>query len=364
MIDPIPLMREIFSALAILLPLSLDPNGFRDVEQKPALEEALQSLAKNAGALEAHGGERGAGFQYLAGNLARDAEEAQRRFAAGETAESAFFVQQLTENCLACHARLPSGDAPLGQQLFTRMDLDGLAPPDRARLLAATRQFSAALDTWEILFRMPDVSPAQMEMMGWLADYLTVAIRVNGDFDRALGTLRLLALRNDVPEWVGHDVRVWIDTLEAIRVRGLEKVDGTSLDAARKLIAQGEKVREHPADHTGMVHDLVASGILHRYTESHPYQRGGADLAEAYFLLGSAESRIDRSYWFDPADFYLETSIRMAPGGPFARQAYSELESRTVRSYSGTSGTHLPDDERSRLDELSTLIRAAESKPN
>ncbi len=357
-------MREIFAALAVLLPLSLDPSGFSDPEKKESVEKALAALSLNAGYLEEHGGERGVGFRYLAGNLKRDAQEAQRRFSAGQPAESAFFVQQLTENCLSCHARLPGGDAPMGARLFKRMDLSHLSPPDRARLQAATRQFSASLDTWELVFRMPDVSPAQMEMMGWLADYLTVAIRVNGDVERALATLRQLALRNDVPQWVGEDLRVWISALETIQARDLQGRDGDTLARARALIAEGEKVREYPADHTGLVHDLVASGLLHRFTESHPDPGGSETMAEAYYLLGSTESRIDRSYWFDPADFYLETSIRMAPGAPFAPQAYKELEERTIRSHTGTSGTHMPEDERTRLDALATLVNEAqEAKP-
>jgi len=351
-------MRAIMAMLAYVLPLSMDPSRFANPEDSAAVGSALRSMAERADELETHGVERGPGFRHLAEILARDVREADRRFRDGRIEESAFLVQQLTENCLACHARLPStADTTMGQRLMEEMDLEGLTLPERARLQMATRQFSASLDTWEKIFASPGTTPAQLDRMGYLGDYLTLCIRITGDPQRALATLRRLATRPDTSDWVARDLAAWIDTLEELQTRGLETGDGSGLKTARELLNEGDRVRERPADKTGLVYDLVASSLLYRYTESRPW--GGHDVAEAYYLLGVAESRIDRSYWISQSEFYLETAIRMAPDAPFARQAYDHLEKMTLEGYTGSSGVHLPDDVRENLEALEKLIDAS-----
>ena len=348
-------MQEIFSALVFALPRSMDPHRFGDPNERERILAALGALSDRAGQLEIHGAARGEGFRYLAAALARDALDVRSRYEAGRIDEAAFLLQRITEDCLACHARLPSsGDAALSARLAERIPLEELDRPERARLLAATRQFEAALDTWEELFFDPDVPLARHDRMGYFADYLTVAIRVQGDLARALATLRRLAARPDVPDWVTPDFAAYIAALEELHERGLGDGDGSALGRARSLIAEAEALRDVPADRTGLVQDLVASSLLYRFTESRPWK--GRDVAEAYYWLGVAESRIDRSYWRSQADFYLETAIRMAPREPFARDAYARLAERTRAGYTGSSGTHVPPDVQRRLDELRALV--------
>jgi tetratricopeptide (TPR) repeat protein len=345
-------MQEILQAIAFALPRSMDAEAFGRPEERERISKALAQLASESGSLEQHAAARGAGFQHLGENLAADAREVEQRYNAGRTQEAAFLLQRLTENCIACHSRLPSrGDSDLSRRLMSDMAEVQLSPPERARLETATRQFDAALSTYEELFRSSQTTPAQLDLMGYLADYLTVALRVKGEAPRVVATLETLQQREDVPEWLERDLKVWIETL---RAKGPPGGEGTALERARRLLAESDALRDVPADQTGLVHDLLASSLLYRYTEEHP--QGGADVAEAYYLLGVIEARVDRSYWLSNADFYLETSIRMAPRAPFALDAYSLLAEHTEEGYTGSAGTYVPPDVQARLDELKTLV--------
>jgi len=378
-------MQELLGALALALPRSADPARFGDPAERERIGEALRALSGAAGALERHAA-RGEGFHLLGAALARDAREVERRYAAGRAAEAGYLLQRLTENCIACHDRLPEPpDRRLDRRLVERMEgvEDELEPAPRARLQIATRRFDAALETYEAFFATPTATPARLDRMGYLADYLVVALRVAADPDRARATLRRLRARPDVPEWLDRDLEVWIDTLDSpVAAPAAGPADPTdpaaSLDRARRLLARGEALRAVPADHTGLVHDVLASSLLYRFAELPPAStpptapedaeapRGdeppsAAERAEAYYLLGLAESRIDRSYWLSPADLYLEASVRMAPGAPFARKAYALLEQRTREGYTGSSGTHLPEDVARNLDALRRLIERADN---
>ena len=69
----------------------------------------------------------------------------------------------------------------------------------------------------------------------------------------------------------------------------------------------------------GLVHFVAASGLLHRFLETR--DAGVEADAEAYYLLGIAESHIVSSMWTDQTSFFLETAIRLRPHSPLAGQA-------------------------------------------
>ena len=109
-----------------------------------------------------------------------------------------------------------------------------------------------------------------------------------------------------------------------------------------------------------MVYFALASGLLHRFVNETSNPKPA--LAEAYYLLGVAESYMPRTSWISETDFYLETAVRLAPAAPFGRQAFLFLEEYLIMGYTGSSGLHLPSEIQQRLDELRGLIRSAAAK--
>ena len=100
-------MHQVFEAIAKLLPVSLDDARFRSPAEKPKIEAWLKTLAAAAGDVEQHTGARDPGFGQISRSLSRDVAEIRQRYALGRYAEAQFYVSQLTENCVACHSRLP-----------------------------------------------------------------------------------------------------------------------------------------------------------------------------------------------------------------------------------------------------------------
>jgi hypothetical protein len=153
-------------------------------------------------------------------------------------------------------------------------------------------------------------------------------------------------------------VEFWIASIPRLAERG----EPPTVESARTLLDEARGVILFPADRRALVHYVVASGILNRYVESHADD--GRDLGEAYYLLGVVESRIGRAYWLGQAGFYLETSIRLAPGEPFAEQAYGLLEEEVVLEYTYNDGVHIPEEVAERLAELRNLIDRQTGTPS
>lgn len=353
--DPSRSMDRILEALRLLLPPSLDDASFSAASRREELLGALDVLVEAAEEVERHSRERDVAFGFLSRSLGADVREMRQRYARGRYGEARYFLHQLTETCVACHSRLPSNGKPaLSEALLARTDLEALEPGKRARLQAATRRFEAALGTYEAIFADPGVAPAAMDLSGHFVDYLSLCIRVRHDLRRPLPVLEAFARRDDVPHYLRRNAFVWIESLKELS----GALDGpATLERAGELLRRAERRSALPGDRRALVHYLVASSLLHRFVAEGEPARD--QQSRAFYMLGVIGARTQRSYWVPETEFYLETSIRLAPGAPHAEDAYAVLEEFTILGYTGSSGVNLPPEVQAMLDELRALIDAS-----
>ena len=79
----------------------------------------------------------------------------------GEYPQARFVLQSLTENCFACHSRLPNLQPfDLGKHFLAATNLASLSVPQQVKLEVATRQFDTAVNTCEALCA-PEISRRQ-----------------------------------------------------------------------------------------------------------------------------------------------------------------------------------------------------------
>jgi hypothetical protein len=344
-------MAAIVSALDVALPLAQDAQAFASPAARKELRAALGELARNASALELHRAEDTPGFRFFSRRLADDAAEISRRFHAGSDDETIFLLNQLVDDCAGCHVRLPDPrEHSVGVALTSR--LQSMAPRARAKLLVATRQFDAALASYEALFAQPHRTASALDFDTAIEDYLVVALRVRGDESRAARGLAVLAARDDVPPYLAKLITNWRAAL--VELAPLQQ--RATLGDARRVLARAAELRRYPADRSALVHDLVASGLLHRALAAGLASPDEA--AEASYLLGLAELRNDPSRSLPQAEAYLESAIRTLPRSDLAREAYGVLEEQTLLGWMGSGGLELPSDVRDWLAELRALARS------
>jgi hypothetical protein len=348
-------MGELVEALSIVLPLSLDADRFAAPENRATIESALRTLATSGARVESHGQFQDAGFGFLSRSLARDTAEIRRRFDEEKFAEARFLLHELTDNCVACHSRLPDDRShPLGRRLFAQVEIAEMPLDERVTLETATRQFDQALASYEELFARPDVSPGDLDLMGYLDSYLEIALRVKNDPVRPIAPLKKLAARKDTRAPLRATLESWIASLEELAKRPAAP---PTLERGRALVAEAEDRARFPDDRRALPIYVAASGVLHQYVSAEHRTRD--ELAESYYLLGVIESHVGRSFWLSQTEHFLEASIRTSPGSRFASEAFDLLEEFVVSGYTGSSGSHVPTDVQERLDALRALIDSA-----
>jgi hypothetical protein len=344
-------MHGFFQALTSAFPWSLDEQQFQAPEYRQRIFEALRALAQYAGQLETHGQDVPQSFGFLRRSLARSAQDAAQRYEQGQYQQARFLLQGLTENCFACHSRLPNRQSfDLGKRFLEETNIENLPVPKRFKLEVATRQFDMALHTCEALLRSPDITAADMWRMGIFEDYLKIIVRVRNDFPRAIAALEQFLTRPDVPAGLRDQLQSWVQALTELQSHG--PVDD-ALSRARTLIDTGQRRNRFPADHQGFVHFVVASSLLHRFLDTQPADQRA--LAEAYYLLGIAETSLSRTSWLSEAPFFLETAIRLDPKSTVAAKAYDALNTYILTEYTGSLGTRVPQDVQEHLEELRRL---------
>lgn len=344
-------MHEFFQALTSAFPWSLDAQQFQAPEHRQRIQAALRTLAQHAEQLETHGQDVPQSFGFLRRSLARSAHDAAERYEQGQYSQARFLLQGLTENCFACHSRLPSPQRfALGQRFLAATNVESLPVLQRLKLEVATRQFDTALMTCEALLRSPGITAPDVWMMGVLEDYLKIIIRVQHDFARAITVLTQFLQRPDVPVVLRDQLLSWVNALTELQSPGSTD---DALSRARALVETGQLRNRFPVDQAGFVHFVVASSLLHRFLTTQPASTSA--LAEAYYLLGIAETYLSRTSWLSEAPFFLETAIRLAPTSPMATKAYDVLNMYILMEYTGSQGLSLPSDVQEYLEELRRL---------
>ncbi len=349
-------MDKIYGSIQTLLPLSLSDKKFADEANREVIAKNLKSLADNANQLPGHTEFKDATFLYLGRALAKDAKDTYRRFEKGRTNEALFLFTALTDNCVACHSRLPAQDSKKAANLFNNLDETSLAPDERARLYLVTRQFEKSMAAYRDVVLSPNYSGDEICLSDWIGEYLVTAIRVKRDLPAAKETLQKFGERKDLPLYMRHNVEAWTAAITELQKRN----DLTAnLKVIRQIIDEGKALNQFPMDQQGQIHFLVASSLLHEFVVKKPT---GKEAAEAYFLLGLTESLNGRAFRASQNEFYLETAIRNAPNSVFAERAYRQLEEQILFEYSGSAGTYVPEEADTLLRELRELIYTAKAQ--
>ena len=331
-------MRGLFVVLSNVYIYSLDADAFADPKNHQEIQSMLDALAQNTDQLEAHGGGLDPSFDFMRRSLARDAHDAKESFKSANYVGSRFVLGEITENCVTCHTKLPAGKPfEAGQEFLDAVDAKELPPAPRAKLQVASRQFSEAMKTYEAILRTPGVSAEDLAMFNVFENYFRVSIGALNDTKRPVPPLQEFARRADMPEATRANARAWIGSLETLN---LGVATGDELAAARRMVAGAREKTTSRSDPSRMVDFIGAITLVHRYLRTGPKE--DVSVAEAYYLLGVAESYVSHSFWISETDYLLEKSIRQAPKSEVAKEALAFLDAFRRSAYDVTPARAVP----------------------
>lgn len=353
-------MRDMAADVRILVSYIYDREAFQSPQARPQILRALRDFANVSHAVDAEAGRKFIGddllMEYSIGHLKEDAGRALQSFEAGRYEFSRAVAKASLNHCFRCHSVSDAGGK-------AHWDLGGLQalkfqPLEKADLLVALRQYDKAIEHMEGLLLKPPQDLAQtpgFDFESLLRRYLALMIRVEKDPKRAIAALEKIAAKPETPRYVGAQIDGWTASLEAW-AKERARPPKTAKELFRQVdrrFQQASSIQHFERDHSGDVEYLRATSLLH---DGMKLKLTPTDQAKALFMLGRAYEVLDDLGSWNLHENYYQACLMRAPAAPTAKPCFTRLEASLYMGYSGSSGTHLPQEEKDRLEKLRTLL--------
>ncbi len=352
-------MQSMASDVKRLLPYIYDGKAYTDPKNREKIVGLLSEFAQAAHQVPTKAGEAFIGddllIEYSLKNLREDLNRAAFSLQVGLADYSRSVTKGTLNHCFRCHSVTPVGGAA-AWDLGEIRNLN-LAPIEKADLLVATRKYEEALKYMESLLDSEEFQKTYaFDFESLLRRYLALMIRVENSPGRALRELDQILERSTTPYYIAQQGEGW---RKSLRDWSKEK-KRTSFRNAKELFNEVEQrfkkarsIQQYEKDHAGDVEYLRATSMLH---QNFKLLKQPGEQARAMFLLGKAYEVLDELGSWNLHESYYEACLKKAPKTATAKTCYHRLEASLYSGYSGTSGIHIPAEERERLIRLKEYL--------
>lgn len=342
-----PHMQLAYGALVKVLAATAKESEVNNYKGMVETESALKVMADEAKIIHSITMKGDKEHEFLSQELQKSTELAYNRYKGGFREQAKFHISDVVSTCFGCHTSRNSAFDSQFTSTFTKdVQLDNFEPLAKARFLSLSRQFELSASEYESLFLSKGLSTDELINLDPMVEYLILTVRVKNDVNRALKAFTALGKRN-FPETVKRDIASWVLGLKSIQAQTPEK---DKLTQSKNMIKMARGSMEYPRDRSGMVQFVLASKYLHEYVNEEGLSKERK--AETYYELGGCENVLATQFSADEANIYFAEAIRLAPKTDLARKAFARYEENVLYGYSGSSGVHLPEDEKLRLENL------------
>jgi hypothetical protein len=298
------------------------------------------------------------------------AQQASVAFSRGNREYARGLVNGVSTYCFACHTRTTQagkvGAKTLGGNLGFPLgsQFEKFTPFQKGRYWVATRQFEKGADELEKV--IADSSFASTQLLDWekaVRMGIALSVRTLADPDRALRMVARAEAESHSALFFRENAAVWKEALLSWKQEGVRRPETEEGYRAEwlRLMTQARTRGRYPLDRSADIDWLRATQVLHDYLSK--FSRGQY-VAEAYMSLGVSYEALRGLQLEQLPEVYFESCILAQPQSALARSCYSRLEEGVHISYSGSAGTHLPQEVKSRLAQLRKLSQeAAEQAP-
>ena len=352
-------MQGLAADVRELVPFIYSRQAYGDPQNGPRIKAGLKQLSE---AVHSISPEMGLGFfgndplvPYSLEGLQADIVRSIEAFNVGQLDYSRGVAKAAVNHCFRCHSI--TKDASAGSAVawdLTPTQLSGLSALERVDLLVAARRYEGATQALESLMADKGFSQnSPFDFEGALRKYLSLMIRTENNPERALRELdRILEIKG-IPYYVSEQARAWRSSLlDWQKTKPVKKSKRTPMAEARAHIARAQGIQQYAKDHTGDIEYLRATALIHEFLRT---TKDPKEMAEAYSLLGQAYEVLDELGYSNLHERYYESCIMTLPRSDLAKKCYGRLEASVYMGFSGSSGVHIPLNEKTRLERLREL---------
>jgi tetratricopeptide (TPR) repeat protein len=346
-------MQKLYQVLkTILTDITQDARYF-DEANKNSIEKHIGqfvAVTHNLNPKHPNGNHNDPTFPILSQSLISEAELAYSSFHMGQTSYARGILRTVTGTCIECHSRSTS-EADLKDFPFDP-ELKDFTALEKARFFIASKQTDRALEQYEEVLKT--LSPSKSNLWDWeaaLREGLTIAVRVKNDSRLAETIIDSVLKETTTPQYIKIDARIWKSSISEWNQEKKKKLKSSEsiYQEALRLMSRAQKIKKYPMDHSADLIFLRASKTLYDYIKTAP---SGPHIADVFLLQGLCYETLNPKHFENLHDLYYEACIRTSPHTNLAQNCYARLEQSIYFGFTGSSGTHLPEDVSKKLLDL------------
>lgn len=324
-------------------------------QKTEVLKENVYELHKNLKKLKTRANLIGTDYSFLADSLFEDVNSAKSLIDKNDKKGLKFVVLSMTEHCVRCHTKLDSkNDFSNNSQMLPKAVLQNHDFVSQIDMFITLRQFDNAIDLIEKKLFDESVKSTVFSILNVFSRYFELNLKVKSDLDRPQKYLaKYLKERKEITEYQKKYVEFWMMSLADLQKQNMMG-HLQDFDFAVKIFDKGEAEYKKSFGQEGLVYMIASSIIFEK--KSLEGNKNSEERAKSYLYLGRISSQIDRSYWISENENYFESAILTSPHSPIAKEAYGLLKQSIYFGFSGSSGVHIPLDQKKKLERLEKYL--------
>lgn len=349
------IMDQLMEQVFVLKPFIASESRFNDPENTPEISDALGNLVALSRQVNHEERISKTGFQVSATVLTQQLEDVETIFDTGNKDYALKSLKSTLGVCMSCHTQLPAVSTQFTVANQTRVLSN---PFEEAEFLFLIRNFDASMKMYRDVIQgypLNQVQPGDLEIALYREIYYYV--RVARDMEGLSIALRRNSENQQLPERLQNQIKGFIAAVDAIKNEKYPYFTETQAGNLRSY-AQSQLVEETDGSFSQdspekVIALLKLSSVLYEYLDENHQTPLKPDI---FYWLSFGERR-----YFYPSPhslprLYLKQCVIDYPQNPVAKKCFTEYEDITSISFTGSGGTHIPDDVTQELTMMQGLI--------
>jgi hypothetical protein len=350
-------MDQLMEQVFVLKPLIASETRFSDPANAAQISDALKEMVALSRQVNHEERIKGTGFQVSGAVLTQQLEEIETVFDRGNKEYARANLRSTLGVCMSCHTQLPA----VSTRFTDRNKTQVLANPfEEAEFLFLIRNFDAAMTMYgELISGYPlnRVQPDDLEVALYRQIYYYV--RVARDMNGLSIALRRDSENAQLPERLQNQIKGFIVAVDAVKDEKFphySAAQGVDLRSYAQAQLGGDIDGDFSLDSpANVIAALKFSSVLYEYLNENPQTPLKPDI---FYWLSFGERRYLYLSMHSLPDLYLKQCVLDYPQSPVAKKCFAEYEDIITVSFTGSGGTHIPDDVSQELSMMRSLVEA------
>lgn len=353
--EVVPLMQSNFEGLLKLQEIISSPQNFAKPSQQKKAHQIIKKLKKTSHNLPESLSQQ-KGILQIGKIFRAYLEDIDRNFSKSDLEYIRFQLMTVSNFCYECHTSMSTNYS--FKDINHRVKKLKLSPLETAEFYVATRQFDQAQEKFENIIL--DKNFALQQPNQWikaLREYMDLNIRARNNSASILNLILQKIDPSIIPIYFKNHYNTWKkDLISWSKEDNIDKDSSAKklLSKSRQLLDTANKRHIYPSK---IKSDVLYLRVINYLNLALSKKISKKNQAEAFYLLAIANNSLETKKLWNLDNYYLQSCIEIYPHSSEAKNCFELLLSEIYFSYSGSSGTNIPEDEIEKLNKYKDLAQ-------